>query len=78
MITTFFASMLLPAFKTKWFVFHPLLCMFNLVIAFLLDPATKAFLSDNVDNVFGFPSLVRFSWSTTEKMLEGNAATVLW
>ncbi|CAN7990509.1 unnamed protein product [Ixodes hexagonus] len=42
------------------------------------DPATKKFLSENVDNVFGFPSLVRFSWSTAEKLLEDNAAAVCW
>ncbi|KAG0413845.1 hypothetical protein HPB47_008987 [Ixodes persulcatus] len=40
------------------------------------DPATKKFLSAHMDNVFGFPSLVRFSWSTAEKVLEDNAATV--
>uniref|UniRef100_A0A131XYJ0 Ribonuclease n=1 Tax=Ixodes ricinus TaxID=34613 RepID=A0A131XYJ0_IXORI len=42
------------------------------------DPATKKFLAAHVDNVFGFPSLVRFSWSTAEKLLEDNAATVSW
>ncbi|CAN8023859.1 unnamed protein product [Ixodes persulcatus] len=42
------------------------------------DPATKKFLSAHMDNVFGFPSLVRFSWSTAEKVLEDNAATVSW
>ncbi|KAM7284350.1 ribonuclease H2 subunit A [Ixodes scapularis] len=42
------------------------------------DPATKKFLSAHVDNVFGFPSLVRFSWSTAEKLLEDNSATVSW
>lgn len=42
------------------------------------DPATKKFLSENVDNVFGFPSLVRFSWSTAERLLEDHAATVCW
>ncbi|KAL3243489.1 hypothetical protein MRX96_020549 [Rhipicephalus microplus] len=42
------------------------------------DPVTKKFLLENMDNVFGFPSLVRFSWSTAEKLLEDNAAAVMW
>lgn len=37
------------------------------------DPATKSFLSDNIDAVFGFPRLVRFSWSTAETALMGKA-----
>ena len=34
------------------------------------DPITKKFLRDNMDPVFGYPSIVRFSWSTSEKILE--------
>ena len=34
------------------------------------DPATKKWISENVDPLFGFPSLVRFSWSTVTKVLE--------
>ena len=33
------------------------------------DPATKAWLQNCYDQVFGFPSIVRFSWSTAKKML---------
>jgi len=33
------------------------------------DAVTKQFLRDNVDPVFGFPTIVRFSWSTAEKIL---------
>ena len=40
------------------------------------DPKTKAFLEDNIDPVFGFPRLVRFSWSTASNMLEGKALDV--
>ncbi|XP_055636565.1 ribonuclease H2 subunit A [Toxorhynchites rutilus septentrionalis] len=36
------------------------------------DPVTKAFLND-FDLVFGFPRLVRFSWSTAGKALEKKA-----
>lgn len=42
------------------------------------DPATKKWLSGNVDSVFGFPRIVRFSWSTAEKILESNALSVEW
>lgn len=42
------------------------------------DPVTKKWLSTNVDRVFGFPQLVRFSWSTAEQILESKALTVEW
>eukprot|EP00094_Tigriopus_californicus_P000865 TCALIF_00835-PA protein Name:"Similar to CG13690 Ribonuclease H2 subunit A (Drosophila melanogaster)" AED:0.44 eAED:0.44 QI:0/0/0/0.5/1/1/2/0/347 len=37
------------------------------------DPMTKKFLQDNVDPVFGFPSVVRFSWKTAANILENKA-----
>ncbi|XP_044750889.1 ribonuclease H2 subunit A [Coccinella septempunctata] len=37
------------------------------------DPVTKKFLADNYDMVFGYPQLVRFSWSTVPKILEEKA-----
>ncbi|OXU26139.1 hypothetical protein TSAR_003325 [Trichomalopsis sarcophagae] len=42
------------------------------------DPVTKSWLSSNVDLIFGFPQLVRFSWSTAEKILESKAVAVEW
>jgi len=42
------------------------------------DPITKKWLATNVDQVFGFPQLVRFSWSTAKQMLESKALTVEW
>ncbi|XP_076235788.1 ribonuclease H2 subunit A [Calliopsis andreniformis] len=42
------------------------------------DPETKKWLSENVDPVFGLPRIVRFSWSTAEKILESQALTVEW
>ncbi|GBP88101.1 Ribonuclease H2 subunit A, partial [Eumeta japonica] len=39
------------------------------------DPLTKKFIRDQVDNVFGYPLLVRFSWSTAETMLQERAAS---
>lgn len=37
------------------------------------DPVTKQFLGNYCDPVFGYPQLVRFSWSTSEIMLEKEA-----
>ncbi|CAG9767233.1 unnamed protein product [Ceutorhynchus assimilis] len=37
------------------------------------DPVTKRFLVDNCDPVFGYPQLVRFSWSTAANALENHA-----
>lgn len=42
------------------------------------DPVTKTWLAENVDAVFGFPQLVRFSWSTAEKVLRSKAIEVEW
>lgn len=44
------------------------------------DPTTKAFLQDNIDKVFGYPCLVRFSWGTIKKILEEDkkAAECVW
>ncbi|KAI5725840.1 hypothetical protein M8J77_020754 [Diaphorina citri] len=40
------------------------------------DPVTKKFLTENIDPVFGFPQLVRFSWSTASKILKEKAVLV--
>ncbi len=36
------------------------------------DPQTKAWLKRNTDPVFGFPDVVRFSWSTCDKILQAE------
>ena len=38
----------------------------------------QAWLERVVDPVFGFPGAVRFSWSTTRKLIEENCALVSW
>ena len=43
------------------------------------DPYTKQFLSKCMQPVFGFPTFVRFSWSTIPKMLKDqNGVVVQW
>ena len=44
------------------------------------DADTKAWLLSNVEPVFGFPNLVRFSWATTKRLLDGEveAAKMRW
>jgi len=34
------------------------------------DAVTKKFLQDHLDPLFGFPSMVRFSWKTAEKIID--------
>lgn len=42
------------------------------------DPTTKSFLSKNIDPVFGFPTLARFSWSTVKNLLDEKAIECEW
>ncbi|CAG5130871.1 unnamed protein product [Candidula unifasciata] len=42
------------------------------------DPKTKKFLENSFDKVFGFPSFVRFSWSTASLIIEKNGVAVKW
>jgi ribonuclease H2 subunit A len=42
------------------------------------DPATVQWLQENVHPVFGFKGIVRFSWSTVERLLESRCARVSW
>lgn len=50
----------------------------NVYISHFPDPLTKKFLVDICDPVFGYPQLVRFSWSTSEVLLEKHAYHVEW
>ena len=42
------------------------------------DPLTKAWLRKTLDPVFGWPSVMRFSWATAKDMLEKDAVGVTW
>ena len=42
------------------------------------DPTTKQWLEGNFDRLFGFPSLLRFSWATASTMLDAKGHRVCW
>jgi len=42
------------------------------------DPMTKSFLRFCLDPVFGYPSMVRFSWETAKKLLQKHGIAVEW
>jgi len=42
------------------------------------DPKTKQWLRNILDPVFGYPQLVRFSWSTCATILDNSAFAVKW
>lgn len=43
-----------------------------------VDPKTKAWLENNVEPVFGYPNLVRFSWQTVKTILAKRGVDVKW
>ncbi|KAG2367858.1 ribonuclease H-like domain-containing protein [Suillus spraguei] len=42
------------------------------------DPKTQTWVKDSLDPTFGFPSIVRFSWTTVKVILEKSAHTAKW
>ncbi|KAL4062925.1 ribonuclease H-like domain-containing protein [Scleroderma citrinum] len=42
------------------------------------DPKTKGWINGSMDPTFGFPSLVRFSWTTVKVVLEKSAHPIKW
>ncbi|KAL7068076.1 putative ribonuclease HI large subunit [Cryptosporidium serpentis] len=42
------------------------------------DPKTKQFLKQIFHKVFGFPNIVRFSWSTADQIIEKEGVSVRW
>lgn len=51
---------------------------FLLTENFVSDPQTKRFLNASIDEIFGFPKFVRFSWSTASTMIESKCIKVTW
>jgi ribonuclease H2 subunit A len=44
----------------------------------VLDPNTKTWVKDSLEKTFGYPSIARFSWTTTKVVLDDNAHAVEW
>jgi len=42
------------------------------------DELTKQWLKDNINNIFGFPSIVRFSWQTAQTIIDKQCVPVTW
>jgi ribonuclease H2 subunit A len=42
------------------------------------DPVTKKFLDTNINKVFGFTKLIRFSWSTAAKKIQQSCVSITW
>lgn len=42
------------------------------------DPKTQAWIKSSLDKTFGFPSLVRFSWTTVKVVLEKDGHALEW
>lgn len=42
------------------------------------DPTTKAFLEKSLDEIFGFPQIVRSSWSTAASIVDKHCVPVQW
>jgi len=52
---------------------------FRVVICIHTDPNTQQWMMDNMQKVFGFPEIARFSWANTRLLLETEAiAAVEW
>ena len=52
-------------------------CQLNPVVLLGADPETKSWLEKHQHSVFGFPSLVRFSWGTCTSYSK-NMVEVVW
>lgn len=42
------------------------------------DPKTIAWLDNNLEQVFGYPNVARFSWQTVRDRLTKKAVRVKW
>lgn len=43
-----------------------------------VDPKTKEWIKKSLDPTFGFPAIVRFSWTTVKVVLEKDGHAVEW
>ena len=56
----------------------PLECDHAFGCGYPSDAATRRWLEQHADRVFGYPSLIRFSWKTCTTFLARHACTVRW
>eukprot|EP00922_Rhytidocystis_sp_ex-Travisia-forbesii_P044983 GHVS01067065.1.p1 GENE.GHVS01067065.1~~GHVS01067065.1.p1 ORF type:complete len:355 (-),score=46.72 GHVS01067065.1:14-1078(-) len=49
-----------------------------LMVLVCKDPSTKKFLDDHFDKLFGYPTLVRFSWATAKDRIANDGHAVDW
>lgn len=42
------------------------------------DPITKKWMENTLDPIFGYPSIVRFSWKTASEKIKVNGKSVKW
>ncbi|KAI9324064.1 ribonuclease H2 [Zopfochytrium polystomum] len=50
----------------------------RLIITQTIRPKHTKWLKENLDPVFGYPSIIRFSWSTAAKMMQDRGIPVHW
>lgn len=51
----------------------------SISIGWWIDPNTKTFLNKSMHPVFGFPTFIRFSWSTIPKLIkEKEGVEIVW
>jgi hypothetical protein len=48
------------------------------LILIYTDPKTQAWLKESIEPTFGYPSLVRFSWTTVKVLLDKQGHEVKW
>lgn len=66
-------------YAKKWkFAEEELNCSSSFGSGYPADPLTKTWLRKNIDSLFGFPALVRFSWSTASSLMDMQTSKVEW
>lgn len=57
---------------------NDLLLLMFLNFSLFIDPNTVQWLKRNMNSVFGFPEIVRFSWSSCSRILDESAVPLHW
>lgn len=67
-----------PAKRQRRDTGQPFACSTSFGSGYPADPVTAEWLRESADYVFGYPSLIRFSWKTCSTALEKYACPVHW